>query len=83
MIPRRPCYSMPDIVKMMLKENGLDEAYANRHPYQQNDFLMWIGQVRCEETRTRRINQMLEELMAGNVYMKMQRNPKRAVGRED
>lgn len=23
---------MPDIVKMMLKENGLDEAYANRPP---------------------------------------------------
>jgi uncharacterized protein YdeI (YjbR/CyaY-like superfamily) len=74
---------MLDIVKMMMKENGLDEAYANRPPYQQNDYLMWIGQARREETRTKQINQMLEELGAGNVYMKMQWNPKRAVGRED
>lgn len=68
---------------MMVKENGLDEAYANRPPYHPNDYLMWLGQARREETRTKRINQMLEELRAGNVYMKMQGNPKRAVGRED
>ncbi len=48
-------------------------------PYQQNDYLIWIGQAKREETRIKRINQMLEELRAGNVNMKMQWNQKRAV----
>ena len=83
MIPRRSRYRMPDSVKKMLEENGLTEAYTSRPPYQKNDYLMWIEQAKREETRTRRINQMLEELRAGNVYMKMWWNPKRATRKED
>jgi hypothetical protein len=49
--------------------------YRERPAYQQNDYLIWIGQARREATRTKRINQMLDELEAGGVYMKMKHPP--------
>ena len=68
---RRPRQPMPDDVLATLKELNLVEAYNNRPPYQRNDYLWWITAAKREDTRQRRIRQMLEELQAGNLYMNM------------
>lgn len=58
-----------------MTERGLLEAYRARPPYQQNDYLGWIGRARREETRRKRLVQMLDELAAGDVYMNMAWRP--------
>ena len=62
---------MPDDVEAALVENGLMQTYRKRPPYQQNDYIGWITHAKRPETRTKRIQQMLDELRAGDVYMKM------------
>ena len=67
---------MPDFVRDALAEHGLEEAYSKRPPYQRNDYLIWIDGAKREETRRKRLNQMLEELRAGDRYMKMAYRPR-------
>ena len=62
---------MPDYVESALVDSGLMEPYRERPPYQQNDYIGWITRAKRPETRTKRIEQMLDELRAGDVYMKM------------
>lgn len=62
---------MPDFVKMALEENGLMNAYNERPAYQQNDYLGWISRAKRHETKMKRLQQMLDELREGGVYMKM------------
>ena len=62
---------MPDYVEAALVESNLMRAYRRRPPYQQNDYIGWITRAKRPETRTKRIQQMLDELRAGDVYMKM------------
>lgn len=69
---RRERHAMPDDVAAALEERGLTEAYAERPPYQRNDYVGWIGRAKLEATRKRRIEQMLDELERGDVYMKME-----------
>lgn len=69
--------SMPESVRQALEGHELMEAYRRRPAYQQNDYLLWINQAKREETKQRRIKQMLQELTAGDLYMKMRWNPKR------
>jgi uncharacterized protein YdeI (YjbR/CyaY-like superfamily) len=71
---KRDIHPMPDDVLAALRERGLVEAYRARPPYQQNDYIGWIGRARRGDTRERRIAQMLDELQAGGVYMKMKWN---------
>lgn len=68
---RRPVHAMPDDIAALLGAQDLDAAYAARPPYQRNDYLGWIARARRPETRQKRIAQMLDELRAGDVYMKM------------
>ena len=68
---RRPRYPMPDFVKQALEERGLMEAYQKRPAYQQNDCIGWINRAKRQETKEKRLRQMLEELEAGGIYMKM------------
>ena len=68
---KRPRHEMPDFVKQALEERGLMDAYRNRPDYQQNDYVGWIVRAKREETKQRRLNQMLDELEKGGVYMKM------------
>ena len=75
---RRPRNPMPPDVAAYLRKNVLQKAYAARPAYQRNDYLWWIGTAKREATRTKRIEQMLSELKAGNAYMGM---PYRAAGR--
>ena len=46
-------------------------AYRARPPYQRNDYLGWIDRAKRPETKARRLQQMLDELEQGDVYMKM------------
>ena len=68
---KRPRYPMPDFVRQALDESGLMEAYQQRPAYQQNDYVGWINRAKRRETKEKRLRQMLEELEAGGVYMKM------------
>ncbi len=67
----RPRYPMPDFVKDALMETGLLNAYKSRPPYQQNDYIGWITRAKREETRQKRLAQMLYELERGDLYMNM------------
>lgn len=70
--PRRARHPMPDDVRLVLAERGLVDAYRARPPYQQNDYLGWIGRAKQAATRTRRLEQMLAELASGDRYMNME-----------
>ena len=71
---KRDIYPMPDDVRDALAERGLADAYTARPAYQQNDYVGWISRAKRAETRRKRIAQMLDELVAGGVYMKMKWN---------
>ena len=74
---KRTHYTMPDFVRKALDQRKLMPAYRERPPYQQNDYIGWINRAKREETRQKRLNQMLDELEKGDVYMKMAWRPKR------
>ena len=62
---------MPPEVECALENARLTEAYRARPPYQRNDYLGWIDRAKRPETKARRLQQMLDELEQGGVYMKM------------
>ena len=68
---KRPVYPMPDFVEQALVVKGLMGAYRARPAYQQNDYIGWISRAKLKETKQRRLDQMLEELVRGDKYMKM------------
>ena len=73
----RPIQPMPDFVEESLKHHGLSEAYRARPAYQQNDYIGWINRAKRPETKLKRLEQMLEELRRGGVYMGMEHRPSR------
>ena len=75
-MPTRPRHEMPDFLREALNARRLMDAYRSRPPYQQNDYIGWIQRAKLESTRQKRLNQMLDELIKGNVYMKMKWSPK-------
>jgi len=74
---KRPVYPMPDFVLVALEENKLFDAYEDRPPYQRNDYIGWITRAKREETKEKRLKQMLDELKRGDSYMKMSYNAKK------
>jgi len=68
---------MPDDVQQELEGRGLIGAYEQRPFYQRNDYLSWISRAKKIDTRRKRIEQMLEELEEGGVYMGMDHPPSR------
>lgn len=62
---------MPPSVRQALEEHRLMKAFGERPAYQQNDYLGWITRARRDDTKQRRLEQMLDELTRGNVYMRM------------
>lgn len=73
---KRPRHPMPNFVREALIEHDLMDAYESRPPYQQNDYVGWINRAKRQETKDKRLNQMLDELRRGDVYMKMDYRPK-------
>ena len=65
-ILKRPWNEMSDFVRGALLEHGLVEAYRCRPPYQQNDYIGWIIRTKRQETREKRLAQMLVELERGD-----------------
>ena len=74
---KRPRHPMPGFVKQALEERGLMEAYLERPAYQQNDYIGWINQAKRQETKEKRLRQMLDELEQGGVYMNMEHRASR------
>ncbi len=70
---RRP---MPDFVREAMESRGLMSSYLGRPAYQRNDYMRWITDASRPETRPKRLNQMLDELEQGSVYMKMRWHPR-------
>lgn len=64
----------PDVLEQ-LELHGLFDAYSQRPHYQRNDYLGWIGRAKRSETRQKRVDQMLDELREGGVYMRMEHKP--------
>jgi len=73
---KRERYPMPADIEKRLEEQGLRAAYDARPPYQQNDYLGWIGRAKQRETRDERLAQMLDELSRGGTYMNMAWKPR-------
>ena len=67
----RPRNPMPAFVRKALSEHGLTKAYRDHPSYQKNDYLGWINRAKLEQTRLKRLSQMLDELARGDRYMKM------------
>ena len=67
----REQHLMPDFVRKALDKRGLMRDYQDRPAYQQNDYLGWINRAKRQDTKEKRLNQMLDELKIGGVYMKM------------
>lgn len=68
---------MPSFVEEALTEGGLMQAYRERPAYQQHDYLGWIARAKRPETKLKRLDQILDELRRGGVYMKMDHRPSR------
>ena len=78
----RPRHKMPDYIREALRERALMDAYHERPDYQQNDYIAWITRAKREETRHKRLNQMLEELKGGKLYMNMKWGKSHALPRK-
>ncbi len=68
---------MPDFVAEALNAHRLMQDFNTRPAYQQNDYLGWINRAKRQETREKRLQQMLDELSKGGIYMKMDHPPSR------
>ena len=73
----RPKHPIPEFVRKALKKQGLMDDYKARPAYKQNDYIGWINRARRQVTKERRLNQMIEELERGGVYMNMDHPPSR------
>jgi len=68
---KRKINLMPEFIRLALESNNLSQAYAERPDYQKNDYIGWIERTKRQETKDKRLDQMLSELRTGGVYMKM------------
>ena len=71
---KRDVHEMPDDVRKALTTQELMAAYRQRPAYQQNDYIGWITRAKLPATREKRLQQMLDELREGSVYMHMKWN---------
>lgn len=71
---KRDIHEMPKDVRDALMDAKAMDAYRSRPAYQQNDYVGWITRAKLPATRQKRVQQMLDELKSGGVYMKMKWN---------
>lgn len=67
----RTRHNLPEYIRTALLERGLMDAYRARPDYQQNDYIGWITRAKRDDTKEKRLAQMLDELEGGTRYMKM------------
>ena len=70
----RKLQPMPDFVRAALASRRLSGRYDERPAYQRNDYLSWINRAKRQDTKEKRVKQMLDELASGGVYMGMRWN---------
>ena len=68
---KREKHLIPEYIKKALDENEVIADYEARPAYQQNDYVGWIERAKRQETKEKRLQQMIEELKVGGIYMKM------------
>jgi uncharacterized protein YdeI (YjbR/CyaY-like superfamily) len=68
---------MPEFVRTALENRKLMGAYLKRPAYQQNDYVGWITRAKLPATRQKRLEQLIDELFRGDVYMKMEYRPRK------
>ena len=68
---KREKHSMPAYIKQALEDNHVFSDYLARPAYQQNDYIGWIERAKRQETKDKRLKQMIDELRIGGIYMKM------------
>jgi DNA transformation protein len=68
---KRERYPLPGFIRDALAAKELTAAYDARPPYQRNDYIGWIMRAKRPDTQQKRLVQMLDELVQGDVYMKM------------
>ncbi len=68
---KRKRNKIPGFVKQALQKRKLEKEFKLRPAYQQNDYVGWINDAKKQETKNKRLKQMLDELEKGGVYMKM------------
>ena len=68
----REIQTLPSYIEKALNDNDVFDDYLNRPAYQQNDYISWIERAKREDTKKKRLSQMIEELRVGGVYMKME-----------
>jgi DNA transformation protein len=74
---KREHYPVPAFIRDALAAKKLTAAYDARPPYQRNDYIGWITRAKLPATQRKRLDQMLDELVKGDVYMKMAYRAKR------
>jgi uncharacterized protein YdeI (YjbR/CyaY-like superfamily) len=79
---KRPRETMPSSVRAALESKRLLKAYRARPAYQRNDYLGWINRAKREETKKKRLDQMLRELAGGTKYMNMAYRPKTSTAKK-
>lgn len=68
---KREIHEMPEEIRSALEARQVMAAYRARPAYQQNDYVGWITRAKLPATRAKRLEQMLDELERGGVYMRM------------
>jgi uncharacterized protein YdeI (YjbR/CyaY-like superfamily) len=71
---KRKIQPIPGFVRDALKARRLVEKYKARPAYQRNDYILWINTAETQPTKQKRLDQMLDELETGGVYMKAKWN---------
>lgn len=62
---------MQNYVHEALEKHQLLKIFEQRPAYQQNDYLSWIQRAKRTVTKEKRVQQLVDELKKGDVYMKM------------
>jgi hypothetical protein len=73
---KRSVHAMPAFVRAALGKRRLTAKYHARPALQQNDYVGWIVRAKRDETKAKRLAQMLDELEAGDRYMNMRWHPR-------
>ena len=68
----RKIQPLPSYIEKALNDNDVFDDYVKRPAYQQNDYISWIERAKREDTKNKRLAQMIEELKVGGIYMKME-----------
>ena len=63
-----PAPTMPGFVRSALAARSLTDAYEARPKYQQTEYLTSIHAAKLNDEKRKRMNVMLDELAAGNLF---------------